>query len=98
MKQFAVVAHDYTDDEDINRRLAAREAHLEGIRKLAKNANFISGGAMLNEAGKMIGSNAHFQFATRQDFDAWLASEPYMTERVWEKVDVKEIKLFDPNG
>lgn len=31
MKQYAVVAYDYTDDEALERRLANREAHLEGI-------------------------------------------------------------------
>lgn len=52
---------------------------------------------MLNDEGKMIGSNAHFRFATREDLEAWLAQEPYMTERVWEQVDIREVKLFDPS-
>lgn len=96
MKQYAVVAYDYTDDEALARRLANRDAHLEGVRALARQGCFLSGGAILDEAGKMIGSNAHFQFADRQALDAWLDTEPYMTGRVWEHVDIREVKLFDP--
>ena len=98
MKQYAVVAYDYTDNEALERRLANREAHLKGVRELARRGKFLSGGAIISDEGKMIGSNAHFQFADRQDLDAWLETEPYMTGRVWEHVDIREVKLFDPNA
>lgn len=98
MKQYAVVAYDYTDDEALDRRLANRDAHLAGVRELAKHGKFLSGGAILNDDGKMIGSNAHFRFSDRQELDAWLETEPYMTGRVWERVDIREVKLFDPNA
>lgn len=97
MKQYAVVAYDYTDEKALERRLANREAHLKGVRELAKQGKFLSGGAILNDEGKMIGSNAHFRFADRQDLEAWLETEPYMTGRVWEHVDIREVKLFDPS-
>ncbi|MFC0352942.1 hypothetical protein [Chromohalobacter japonicus] len=45
----------------------------------------------------MVGSSAHFQFADRQALEAWLEIEPYMTGRVWERVDIREVKLFDPS-
>jgi uncharacterized protein len=98
MKQYAVVAYDYMDNEALERRLANREAHLKGVRELAKQGKFLSGGAILSDEGKMIGSNAHFQFADRQDLEAWLETEPYMTGRVWEHVDIREVKLFDPSA
>ncbi|MDH4574377.1 YciI family protein [Salinicola acroporae] len=98
MKQYAVVAYDYTDAEALDRRLASRDAHLAGVRELAKQGKFLSGGAILNDEGRMIGSNAHFCFSDRQALDAWLESEPYMTGRVWERVDIREVKLFDPNA
>lgn len=98
MKQYAVVAYDYTDDEALERRLAHRDTHLAGVRELARQGKFLSGGAILNDDGKMIGSNVHFRFADRADLDAWLETEPYMTGRVWEQVDIREVKLFDPNA
>ncbi|MGQ7243168.1 YciI family protein [Salinicola sp. V024] len=98
MKQYAVVAYDYTDDDALERRLAKRDAHLAGVRELAKKGKFLSGGAILNDDGNMIGSNTHFCFSDRQELDAWLETEPYMTGRVWEHVDIREVKLFDPNA
>ncbi|WFF41744.1 hypothetical protein EVC62_09665 [Salinicola endophyticus] len=98
MTQYAVVAHDYTDDDALDRRLANREAHLAGIRELARQGKFLSGGAFLDENGKMIGSNAHFQFEDRAALDAWLETEPYLTGRVWEHIEIREVKLFDPDA
>ncbi|MFB9868885.1 YciI family protein [Vreelandella sulfidaeris] len=98
MKQYALVAYDYKDEGALNRRLACRESHLDGIRSLYRSGNFISGGVILNDEGNMIGSNAHFRFASPEDLQAWLAQEPYMTEHVWEKVDIREVKLFDPTA
>ncbi|PCF93944.1 YciI family protein [Vreelandella nigrificans] len=97
MKQYALVAYDYTDDGALNRRLACREAHLDGLRSLYRSGNFASGGVLLNDEGKMIGSNAHFKFASREELEDWLAQEPYMTGNVWERVDIREVKLFDPS-
>ncbi|WP_136068647.1 YciI family protein [Modicisalibacter radicis] len=97
MKQYAVVAYDHTDEDALGRRLANREAHLEGVRRLAEQGRFLSGGAILGEDGRMIGSNAHFAFPDRQALDAWLETEPYMTGNVWEHVDIREVKLFEPN-
>lgn len=59
MKQYVLVAYDYTDDGALDRRIACRELHLEGLRRLAQQKNFISGGVVLNDEGKMIGSSCY---------------------------------------
>jgi uncharacterized protein len=46
------------------------------------------GGAILNEAGDMIGSMLLVEFADRADLDAWLDADPYVTEDVWREVEV----------
>jgi uncharacterized protein YciI len=96
--QFVITAHDYKDEDALNRRLACRASHLDGLREMSREGKFLSGGAILNENGKMIGSNAHFSFADRAELDAWLETEPYMTGRVWEEVRVCEVRLFDPEA
>jgi len=96
--QFSLVAYDHTDDDALNRRMACREVHLEGLRKLAREGHFISGGVLLNENGKMIGSNVHLAFEDRAALDAWLATEPYVTERVWDSIRIHDVKLFNPNA
>ncbi len=98
MKQYTLVAYDYTDDGALERRIACREKHLEGLRLLYRQGHFVSGGVMLNDDGKMIGSNAHFQFEDRQAMDAWLKTEPYVAERVWEHIEIREIRLFNPDA
>lgn len=98
MTQFTLLAWDYKDDGALEHRMGCREAHLEGLRKLYQQGHFVSGGVILDDDGKMIGSNAHFQFQNRATMDAWLETEPYVTERVWEHIDIREIKLLDPNA
>ena len=52
--QFLIVAHDGTDDEALDRRMAVREAHLEGARKRAASGMTILGGAMLDDDGNGV--------------------------------------------
>ena len=94
--QFSIFALDHTDDEALNRRLNHRDEHLNGLRGLAGEGKFISGGAILDGEGRMVGSNAFFAFADRAELEAWLKTEPYVTGRVWDKIEVREIRLFAP--
>ncbi|BBN83318.1 hypothetical protein PA25_33030 [Pseudoalteromonas sp. A25] len=91
--QYIITAHDYKDDEAINRRLAVRDAHFVGIKTLIEKGHFLSGGAMLDETGKMIGSSVHVEFSTRQELDNWLSDDPYVVNKVWESIDIKEARL-----
>ncbi|MGV3590406.1 MAG: YciI family protein [Gammaproteobacteria bacterium] len=91
--QFVVTAFDYTDADALDRRLAHREQHLAGVRKLITEGRFLSGGAILDDAGKMIGSTLHVDFPTRADLDAQLRNDPYVSGRVWETIDVRQVKL-----
>lgn len=92
--QFIITAYDFTDDDAINRRLAQREAHLAGIEKMVKAGTFLSGGAILNAQGKMIGSSVHVEFDDRAQLEEWLNNDPYTTGKVWDKVEVSEGMLF----
>jgi hypothetical protein len=92
--QFIVTAYDFEDDDAINRRLSSREAHLSGIEKMVKTGTFLSGGAILDESGKMIGSSLHVEFASRAEVEAWIKRDPYTTGKVWDQVTVNEGVLF----
>ncbi|MDP9928700.1 YciI family protein [Variovorax paradoxus] len=96
--QFALVAHDYEDAGALERRLACRDSHLARLRELAAAGSFLSGGVVLDQNGKMVGSNAHFSFPDRAALDAWLAADPYVVQRVWERVEVSEIRLLNSAG
>ena len=92
--QFIITAIDHTDEDAINRRLSSRKAHLSGIELMVKEGSFLSGGAILNKEGKMIGSSVHVEFASRTDVDRWISQDPYSTGRVWNEVSISEGLLF----
>lgn len=87
MGKYLIYALDGTDEQALGRRMAAREEHLRMVGELREAGNFIMGGAMLDDEGKMIGSTLLMEFASRQELDAWLGKEPYLLQNVW--VDVK---------
>lgn len=91
--QFVVTAMDYTDPEAIDRRMQHREAHLEGVRDLIANGHIHSGGAILDDDGKMIGSTLHIEYPDRKSLAARLESDPYVAGKVWESIDIKPVKL-----
>ncbi|WP_105170015.1 YciI family protein [Pseudoalteromonas sp. T1lg23B] len=91
--QFIITAYDHTDSDALNRRLACREAHLEGIKRMIKQGIFLSGGAMLDDQGKMIGSSVHVEFPNREALDSWLTQDPYVSEKVWDRIEICEARL-----
>jgi len=95
MNQYLVTAYDYTDTEALQRRMNVRPHHLDGARDLRANGNYVLGGAILNEDGKMIGSVMIVQFETEEALEAWKQSEPYITQKIWESVDVKPFRVAD---
>ena len=90
---YVVHAYDHTDPDALARRMAIREQHLEGVRTLRSNGQFHLGGALLNEQGQMFGSMMLVEFETPEDLQAWLDIEPYLRERVWDRVDIKPFRL-----
>jgi len=95
MRQYIMHAWDGTDEQALERRMNNRLFHFENARKLKANGNFILGGAMLNEKGKMIGSTMIMQFETEEQLQQWLDTEPYITGKVWQKIDLRPFKIAD---
>lgn len=93
MKQYLVTGYDYTDDGALDRRMGVRPHHLDGAVALKASGNYILGGAVLNDEGKMIGSVMVLQFETDEELEAWQKNEPYVTQKIWETVDVKPFKV-----
>lgn len=91
--QFLLTAYDGTDAEAMNRRLKVRPQHLENIDVLKKSGEFLFGGAILDEAGNMIGSMIVYDFPDRKSLDEKLKEEVYITGGVWKKIDIKPFRL-----
>ena len=95
MPQFIIIAHDYKDNDALNRRLAARPAHLERMKEEKVKGAFITGGAKLNEAGNMFGSMLIVNLPNKKAVEAWIAADPYVTSNVWETVEITPFRIAD---
>jgi uncharacterized protein YciI len=93
MKQYLITGYDYTDDGALQRRMNVRPHHLDELKVLKEKSNYILGGAILDDDGKMIGSVMIMQFETEEELEAWKQSEPYITQKIWESVDIKPFKV-----
>lgn len=89
--QFIITAHDYADG--LSRRQAARESHLAALKKLKAEGRILYAAAMVNEAGDMVGSTMICDFSDRAALDAYLAAEPYVTQKVWDKITVTACRV-----
>jgi uncharacterized protein YciI len=90
--EFLLIGYDGKDAGAPERRKKHRPAHLEHGSELFEEGNLLYGGAMLDEKGDMIGSVMIARFPTRADLDAWLKTEPFVLEKVWEKLEVRNFR------
>lgn len=90
---FLVRVLDYTDEDAINRRMDVREKHFNRIKEQKKAGVFLFGGAILNEEGKMIGSELCLDLPDEESVWAWIAEDPYTIGKVWEKPEVYPFKM-----
>lgn len=91
--QFLLLAYDGTDAGALQRRMNVREDHFRRISLLKKAGEFLFGGAILDEGGKMIGSMIVYDFPDMQSLEERLKDEPYLTGGVWEKTEIKPFRL-----
>jgi uncharacterized protein len=91
--QFLLIAYDGTDPNAENRRLKVRPEHLEKIKRLKKAKEFIFGGAILNDEGKMIGSAILYDFPDRLSLEERLKDEPYINDGVWKDIEIMPFRL-----
>jgi len=94
---FLIIAYDGTDAGAPQRRQKAREGHLQRAQRMREEGHLVEGGAILNEQGGMIGSTLYMRFDDRQALQDYIDNDPYVTGQVWEKIEVKPIKLVKFN-
>ena len=95
--QFVITAYDGKDEGAYERRMAVRPQHLESIKRVKETGSVVCAGGITNEEGKLVGSVVILDFATKELFDAYLAQEPYMVNKVWEDVTVNNINVVFVN-
>lgn len=93
--QFIVIGKDGTDEGALDRRMAARDAHLKTCAESVASGNQLIGAAMTDAHGKMTGSVMIMDFPDRTALDEWLQREPYVAGKVWDSVEVIPCKVPD---
>jgi uncharacterized protein len=96
MQQYIIYAKDGTESDVFERRLAVRKLHFEGAEVLKANGNYVTGGALVDDHGKMIGSAVILQFAHYSELQTWLEHEPYVKYNVWKTVEVHKFGVPPP--
>jgi uncharacterized protein len=91
--QFMLLAYDGKDHKALGRRLAVWDQHIALGDKLVAEGRMLFGTAILDDAGNMIGSMLILEYPTREDVDAWLEIEPYVTGDVWREIQVIPVKV-----
>lgn len=94
--QYLVIAYDKQDA--LERRLASRDEHVEGVRKLMAEGKILNAAALI-EDDVMVGSSLYIDFETDEEIDAWLESEPYVKNDVWDmdEIQMVPVKLLPKN-
>jgi len=97
---YAIISEDVNDS--LNRRLAARPAHLERLTELQQQGRLILAGPHPaidnNDPGDsgFTGSLVVAEFTDLQQAQAWADADPYITAGVYAKVVVKPFKKVLP--
>jgi uncharacterized protein YciI len=89
--QFIVIAYDRPDVLELRREL--RDEHVAGVERMRAAGSLLYGLALLDERGEMCGSVMVFELENRAALDRWLATEPYQTGGVWDRVEVQECRV-----
>lgn len=92
--QYMIKAYD--GENMLDRRMEVRPRHLENMAKV--KGKVICAGGLLDEEGRMKGSVLIMEFETKDFLDEYLNTEPYIVEKVWEKVEVERMNVVIVNG
>ena len=86
----------YDGQNMLEKRMEVRPRHLQNLATI--KGKILCAGGLLDEEGKMKGSVMVIDFDSRESLDEYLKSEPYIMEKVWEKVTVESMNVVVLNG
>ena len=97
---YAIICEDMPDS--LEKRLAARPAHLERLKTLQEQGRLVLAGPHpaidSNDPGEngFTGSLIVAEFASLHDAGSWAADDPYIAAQVYANVSVKPFKQVFP--
>ncbi len=97
---FAIIACDHP--HSLNRRLAARSAHLERLKALQNEGRLLLAGPFPAIASEdpgpsgFTGSLIVAEFVNRDEAQAWAQDDPYVVAGVYASIEVKPFRKVLP--
>jgi uncharacterized protein len=91
--QYLVLGYDGTDEAALERRLASRQAHIALGDQMRDAGKMLFGVAILNESDQMIGSALICDFDNKEELGDWLKREPYVTGKVWQRIETHPCRV-----
>ena len=92
--QYIITAYD--GQNMLEKRMEARPRHLENMSQV--KGRIICAGGLLDDERKMKGSVLIMDFESKDLLDEYLSTEPYILEKVWEKVQVELMNVVIVNN
>lgn len=89
---YLIIARDGTDPDAPARRQAVRERHLEGAHEAREAGALKLGGAILDDAGTMVGSALVLEAANEREVRDFLERDVYSREGVWQGFEIYPFK------
>ena len=91
---FVLIGYDGPHGPEL--RKLHRAAHLRGLESLAAEGRIRHAGPLLDDAGSPLGSVIVFEAGSLADARELAARDPYVTEGVFERHEVRETKVVFP--
>lgn len=94
--QFLVIGLDDTDEKALDRRMAARPAHVKRGSELMESGNLWYASALFNDEGNMKGSMYFMDWPSEDALNEYLETEPYVVGEVWRNTTIHKANVRDP--
>lgn len=96
---YVIYCEDHANTFELRRTV--RPAHLARLEQLSQENRLLLAGPLLktsslNPNTEVDGSLIIAEFESKQDADAWAASDPYVTAGVYSKITIKPFKKVFP--
>jgi uncharacterized protein YciI len=92
---FVIVAKDSIDSGALERRLRARDEHLELCKEKYERGQALMAAALLDQSEKMNGSVLIVNYPSKAELEEWLKTEPYIRDNVWDQIEIYPCKIPD---
>lgn len=91
--KYLIMAYDGTDEHAAARRANARDAHMILAEEMRRKKELLYAAVLLDDDENAIGSMRIIDMPSKARLEEWLDTEPYLTEKVWETIEIQKCSI-----